>query len=72
MILYTEVPLETVLDGLNDPRPACEEVTVGGVLMQVEAVSPYQGKIVRLLSPDPMHYLNPAYAPGQLIEFKPV
>lgn len=72
MILYTEVPLEQVLDGIDRPPAATAEVTVGGVLMQIEPVSPYQGKIVRLLSPDPMHYLNPHYAPGQLIEFRPV
>lgn len=72
MILYTEVPLETVLEGIDNPPPETAEITVNGVLMQVETTSPYRGKIVRLLSPDPMHYLNPAYAPGQLIEFKPV
>ncbi|TNJ66168.1 hypothetical protein FE784_10835 [Paenibacillus hemerocallicola] len=71
MILYTQVPIETVLDGMDNPPPATTEITVNGVLMQVEATSSYQGKIVRLLSPDPFHYLNPSYAPGQLIEFKP-
>lgn len=61
-----------VLEGLDNARTTYEEITVNGIMMQVEPVSAYQGKIVRLLSPDPMHYLNPAYAPGQLIEFKPV
>lgn len=72
MILYTEVSLETVLEGWGSPPPAYTELTVNGVLMQIEPISPYQGKIVRLLCPEPHHYLNPAYAPGQLIEFKPV
>ncbi|PYI50430.1 YlzJ-like family protein [Paenibacillus flagellatus] len=72
MILYTQVPLESVLDGLEEMCDNCIEVTVGGVLMQVEPISPYQGKVVRLLSPDPMHYLNPAFAPGQMIAFRPV
>jgi hypothetical protein len=72
MILYTEVPLDAVLEGWDAPRPAAAEMTINGVPMQIEPLSPFHGRIVRLLSPDPMHYLNPAYAPGQLIEFKPV
>ncbi|MDF2723655.1 MAG: YlzJ-like protein [Paenibacillus sp.] len=72
MILYTEVALEAVMEGWGIEPPSYSEVTVNGVLMQVESISPYQGRIVRLYSPEPHHYLNPAYAPGQLIEFKPV
>ncbi|MEF3304892.1 YlzJ-like family protein [Paenibacillus sp. GYB003] len=72
MILYTAVPIETVLEGMDDPRPATVEMTVNGVMMQIEPVSPYSGKIVRLLSPDPTHFLNPDYAPGKLIDFRPV
>lgn len=71
MILYTQLPIEAVLDGLDTPPPPTADIEVNGVLMQIEMASPYEGKIVRLLSPDPMHYLNPAYAPGQRIAFKP-
>ena len=71
MILYTEVPLETVLEGFDREPAATTEMTVNGVLMQIEPISPYRGKIVRLYSPEPIHYLNPAYAPGNVIEFKP-
>lgn len=72
MILYTSVPIETVMEGFEDKQPETSEVTVNGILMQIEPVAPYQGKIVRLYSPDPMNYLNPDYAPGTIIEFKPV
>lgn len=71
MILYTPMPPELVLKGMDDERPALEEVTIDGVTMQIEMNGLDRGKIVRLLSPDPMHYLNPDYAPGQWIHFAP-
>ncbi|GAA3406537.1 YlzJ-like family protein [Paenibacillus hodogayensis] len=71
MILYTVVPLEQVLEGADRELPETTEMTIHGVLMQIEQISPYQGKIVRLLTPEPAHYLNPDYAPGKLIDFRP-
>jgi hypothetical protein len=72
MILHTLLPLDQVLEGFNEMEPVYEEMNVDGITMVVEPVSPRRAKIVRLISPDPMHYLNPAYAPGQMIEFGPV
>jgi hypothetical protein len=71
MILHTPLPFDLVLEGFHEMEPAYEEIIVNGITMIVEPVSPRRAKIVRLISPDPMHYLNPAYAPGQMIEFGP-
>jgi hypothetical protein len=71
MILYTDMPPELVLNGMNSHSPVYAELNVDGVLVQVEMIAPHQAKIVRLISPDPRHYLNPAFAPGRTIEFRP-
>ena len=71
MILYTDMPPELVLNGMESHSPVYKEMHVDGVLMQVELIAPHQAKIVRLISPDPNHFLNPAFAPGRTIEFRP-
>jgi len=71
MILYTNMPPELVLSGMESHSPVYRELHVDGVLVQVEMIAPHQAKIVRLISPEPHHYLNPAFAPGQTIEFRP-
>ncbi len=72
MILHTAVPMSVVMDGIDEPHHRYTEIQVDGILMQVEPINAYQVKIVRLFSPNPYHYLNPSYAPGQIIQFKPV
>ncbi|MDF2684806.1 MAG: hypothetical protein K0R47_5996, partial [Brevibacillus sp.] len=39
--------------------------------MLVEQTGPFEGRIVRLISPDPQDYLKPHYAPGQIVRFQP-
>jgi hypothetical protein len=71
MILYTPLPLEQVLEGFDKAPAPYEEIQLGGLTMQLEPNGPYSGKIVRMISPNPNDYLNPAYAPGQVIRFYP-
>lgn len=66
MIIHSIVPAETLYEGIEQLK-APEEVRHKGILMQVEKLEGGQAKIVRLLSPDPMIYLDPALAPGQTI-----
>lgn len=68
MTLYTVMPYEKVFEGFAEHSPEYLEMEVNGLAMQVEMVSARQAKIVRLFSPIPSDYLNPAYAPGSLIE----
>ncbi|HEX7057869.1 MAG TPA: YlzJ-like family protein [Bacilli bacterium] len=72
MILYTPVPAEYVFPQKNDEQKPLQEIQVNGVIMQVEPLSAKQAKIVRLISPNPSDFLNPRYAPGQIIDFAPV
>ncbi|WP_232697107.1 YlzJ-like family protein [Brevibacillus daliensis] len=72
MIIYSTVPMEIIFaDQDKLEKQQLHEIKVGEVLMLVEPVNTYEGKIVRLISPDPMDYTNPAYAPGQIVSFHP-
>jgi hypothetical protein len=71
MTLYTAMPLELVLDGIqNEPGPFVE-VTIQGVTLQLLPVAPGIGRIVRLLSAPLEYYLRSEYLPGQTICFHP-
>jgi len=70
MIMYTAMPLELILSGYDDFNPTYEEIEYNGVSMLIEPISPYQGKIVRLLSCNPQDYLHPSYTPGNTIHFR--
>lgn len=73
MIHYTVLPLEVVMEGIDQeefPRPV--EIVMNGVTMQVQLINAQQATIVRLISCNPQDYLNPQYAPGRMIEFQPV
>lgn len=71
MIIYTAIPIETVLEGLDQHQPNYSEISMGEATMVVEQLTPYTGKIIRLISPNAQDYLNPNYSPGQMIHFRP-
>ncbi|MBO8170955.1 MAG: YlzJ-like family protein [Bacillaceae bacterium] len=71
MIVYSAMPVEQIFDGMDRYQPEYQEVQVDGLTMLVEPVNAMEGKIVRLLSPNPQDYLNPKYTPGNKIFFRP-
>ena len=73
MIMYTTMPLEFVFENMEQTeKQNIREISMGaGVTMLVEPTGSSEGKIVRLISPDPQDYLNPRFAPGQTISFRP-
>ncbi|QJD83318.1 YlzJ-like family protein [Cohnella herbarum] len=71
MTLYTILPLELVLDGIQNDPPPYVEATVQGVTMQLLPLAPGIGKIVRLLSAPLDYYLLAEYAPGQTVCYHP-
>ncbi|SFS59978.1 YlzJ-like family protein [Marininema halotolerans] len=66
MIYYSIVPPEVALVDASAPTPDYQEVEVEGILMTVEMVQG-QARIHRLHSPDPAHYLDPRYQPGNVV-----
>ncbi|MDI3538156.1 MAG: hypothetical protein PWP12_61 [Bacillota bacterium] len=69
MILYTPMPLELVLEGMEDYRPQYEEVVVRGHKLLVERTGVNQAKLVRLLSTNPNDFLDPSFFPGSILTF---
>lgn len=71
-MIYSVVPVEQIMSSTEDVSPAeIEEMTIDGRVMQVQAINAKQAQIVRLISTDPLDYLNPAYAPGQIVQMQP-
>jgi len=70
-ILYTPLPLELVLDGIDKEGPQYQEIEVAGAKLMVEQTGISQGRVVRLLSTDPRDYLLEQYQPGTEIRFMP-
>ncbi|VBB08027.1 Hypothetical protein LUCI_3292 [Lucifera butyrica] len=70
MILWTILPLEMVLDGI-DKSPAYEEIEYAGVKAVVEKISAAQYRIVRIVTSDPQNYLRPEFQPGALLTYRP-
>ncbi|MGE5592265.1 MAG: YlzJ-like family protein [Betaproteobacteria bacterium] len=70
MILYTVLPLELVLEGMDKERTFMD-VEINGIAMTVEQVSANEAVIVRLISTDPQHFLDPALQPGSRVRLTP-
>jgi hypothetical protein len=73
MILYTPMQLELVFEGLEKMCvPVTRELYVEGVHMLVEDTRSGEIRVLKLLSTDPGHYLNPAFSPGQRIDLNQI
>jgi hypothetical protein len=71
MIHYSVMPPELVFQGFFRQEPPLREVAVGGVQMLVRMERTGEATIVRLLSPDPRHYLDPRFQPGNRLKMGP-
>lgn len=67
MILYTPVPKEIIFQPDMAAYEKRKEVIYEGVPMLVEYGENNSCRIVRLLSTDPAHYLDPRFMPGNTI-----
>ncbi|SDF76421.1 YlzJ-like family protein [Sporolituus thermophilus] len=71
MILWTVMPLEIVLEGL-DAQPNYEEIDYNGLTVVVERLSPVQCRVIRIISTDPQDYLRSDLQPGTVLTYQPV
>lgn len=69
MIHYTPLALEEVFAGYDQMKFNYREIQIDQMTMVVDQISPDEGKIVRLISPNPQDYLNPRYQPGNMIQY---
>ncbi|HHX22837.1 MAG: YlzJ-like family protein [Tepidanaerobacteraceae bacterium] len=68
MLLYTSMPLEIVLEGIDEEHDF-QEIDITGIKLVVEPMGINKAKIVRVISSDPQIFLNKKYSPGQVITF---
>ncbi|HHW72108.1 MAG TPA: hypothetical protein GX393_02625 [Firmicutes bacterium] len=68
MILYTVLDLEEVLEGFEEAPQPTLELSVGGVFVEAEPLGSFQARVVRVLSTDPRHFLEPHCQPGAIIQ----
>jgi len=67
--LYTTLPEEVVLEGMDQQRNWIE-TEFEGIKMQVEPLSFGEARVVRIYSTDPRDFLNPRIQPGAVINYK--
>lgn len=69
MWLYTVVPLEVCLAGLDDGyADRYKELPIGSARLVVYPLGFGKARIVRLISSVPSHYLLPQFQPGRIID----
>ncbi|RAL26365.1 YlzJ-like family protein [Thermoflavimicrobium daqui] len=72
MIHYTPLPPELIFYNPEESASSSlREVMIDGVQMLVEINPTMELKIVRLLSGNPMHYLDPRLQPGNILQLIP-
>lgn len=71
-IIYTPLPIELILEGIEKDGPEYREIEVEGAKLLVEQQSFDQCRVVRLISTDPRDYLKNEYQPGTQLQFVPV
>ncbi len=70
MTLHTIMPLEAVWEKQGKAAPSAE-VRIQGMLMEVRPLDFNRVQIIRLLDGPLDSYLNPAFSPGQIIQYVP-
>lgn len=70
-IIYTPLPIEMVLDGIDKEYPQYKEIDYGGAKLLVEPSGGDKYRIIRLLSTNPMDYLRNELQPGTEINLVP-
>lgn len=66
-LMWTIVPVNHIFDSFEDKRPSYQEIQYQGVTMLVTPIENGMGTVVRLISPNPQDYLNPAFQPGSTV-----
>jgi hypothetical protein len=68
MTFYTILPMEQVFEGAFNYAQAVQEITIQGVLMQVELLDGGQARVVRLLQCPLDKYLDASFSPGAILQ----
>lgn len=70
MTFYTVLPMEQIFEGALSYAPPMQEISLQGMLLQVEPLGGGQAKVVRLLHGPLDKYLDAAFSPGAIIQIE--
>ncbi len=70
-IIYTPLPIELVLEGIDKEGPQYQELEVNGVKLLVEQQGIDKWRVVRLISTNPADYLKNEFLPGTELRMVP-
>lgn len=66
-VLYTVYPLDVLFEDEDMPSVTYVRATVSGIPVLVEPMGNGRGRIERVLSTDPEHFLDPTIRPGTTV-----
>lgn len=67
MIFHTILPVDDVFQGFEEEERILVEAEIGGAKLLVEPLGDGRGRVERVLSTDPAHYLDVRFQPGGVI-----
>jgi len=70
-IIYTPMPIEMILEGIEKEGPQYQEVEVKGAKLLVEQLNMETCRVVRLISTNPADFLKNEFQPGTELKFIP-
>lgn len=65
MVIYTPLPLESVLEGIEDLSYG-KFIEIDGKWLEYKEYNDKKKELIRLISTDPNDYLNPVFSPGRI------
>jgi ABC-type antimicrobial peptide transport system ATPase subunit len=65
MVIYTPLPLESVLEGIEDLSDV-KFIEIDGKWLEYKEINDKKKELIRLISSDPNDYLNPVFTPGRI------
>lgn len=66
MIFYTVLPVEDVFE--DEEERQFVSASIGGCPVLVESLGEGRGRVERVLSTDPSHYMTPGVQPGSIVD----
>lgn len=65
-MIHTVMPMEMIFPS-PEAAVSCREIASGGIYLLVEPLSNGRNRIERIISSNPMDFLNPRLQPGTVI-----
>lgn len=69
MILWSIIPIETILQDM-DKIPPSTEISYAGSILEVQSISPSECQIIRVIDSNPNTFLLPELQPGSILTYK--